>query len=225
MQIGGNQSIQFSSSIAPSILSEKIQAYNSRTINFINSTKNSLKTIDGEDGFITLGSPHVKSSSCVIIQNDKDEDKPAPCNLSCSLKSINILTKVVNIPEAIELRSAQYRKNHMEEEGPPQSLDGSKSVNKEQEEEEHRSLKEEIRSISVDSLKTLQGSNDHTQKDHADFGDKINLRDHCMEKPEVSGTKDEESCRNYDELNITPDNIVGIVGKEQFWSTRKTIIR
>lgn len=188
--------------------------------NFINSTKNCLKTIDGEDGFITLGSspsPHVKSSSCLIIQNDKDhEHKPAPCNLSCSFKSINILTKVVNIPEAIELRSTQYRKNHMEEEeeeGPPHLLDGSKSMNKE---EEHRSLKEEIRSISVDSLKTLQEGH------AADFGDKINLRYHCMENPEVRGTKDEESCRIY---GITSDDIVGILGPENFWKTRKTIIK
>ncbi|TKY64412.1 EARLY FLOWERING 3 [Spatholobus suberectus] len=285
--ISSSQSIQFCTSSAPSILAEKIQAYNSRKSNitkftqddFINS-KNSLKTPDGKDAFITSGSSRGKNSCYSIIQNNKDEDKLARCNLSCSLRSLNSFRKKVNSPGAVELKSAQYEKSQMEEhtqvsqigqkpeEGLTHSLDGfgdmtnaslvslvngnnSKSMNK-----EHRSLKEEIRSISVDSLKTLQGSSVHTHEEYAAFRDKINSRDHHIEKPAASDVhkcpgelelgrwcfldkgdrnEDEETYRHYDALNkansectlamdISPDNVVGAIGEQQFWKARRTII-
>ena len=303
LQLGCGQSIKFYSSNASSVLSEKTQAYNSRNINstklttshdlehmtpakqvakiqqdyFINTSKNSLKTLDGEDACITSGSVHVKS-----IQNDKDEeDKLARYNLNCSLKNLNSFRKMMNSPGTIELKSAQYgtslMKDHKDareidqnaEEKPLHLLNGfddtanassnslikdrnSKSMNKEQ-----RSLKEENRNISVDSLKTLQGSNGHRYEDHVAFADKINLRDHCMEKTTVSDvqkcsgdleigrrsshgkrerSKDEETSKNYDALNksssecrfgmdISPDDVVGLIGEKQFWKTRRTIIK
>ncbi|KAJ1390957.1 protein HEADING DATE 3B isoform X4 [Sesbania bispinosa] len=272
-QVGSSQSIQFCISSAPSMLSEKIQAYNSRKINltkltqddFINS-KNSLKTLDGD--------------AHGINQNNKDEDKLAPCNLSCSLQSLNSFRKKVSSPEAIELNSAQYGKNQMEEpaevsqigqkpkEGPPHPLDGLgdmaytplnslvKGRNSKSMEKEHRSLKDEITSNPVVSLKTLQGRNAHTHQEHAAFGAKISLRDKCTEKPAASdvqrcpgeleigrgyllskrgGTKDEETYRHYYALNkpssecifgmdISPDNVVGVIGEKQFWKARRTII-
>ncbi|KAG2379900.1 Protein HEADING DATE 3B ELF3-like protein [Vigna angularis] len=264
--IGSNQSIQFNSN-APSILAEKSQAFNFRRSNltkytqdnFINS-KNSLKALDGEDVFITAGSAHGKSSCCSIIQNNKDEDG---CNLSCSLKNLNSFRKKVNSPGVVDLKSAQYGKIQMEEltkvsqngQKPEEvlSLDGfgdmtdaslislvqgrdSKSMNK-----EHRSLKDEIRNISVDSLKTLQGSSVHTHEEHAAFGDKFNSRDHHIEKPAASdvhrcsgeleigrrffldkgaGNEDEETSV----MHISPDNVVGAIGEQQFWKARRTIV-
>ncbi|XP_020226550.1 ELF3-like protein 2 isoform X1 [Cajanus cajan] len=218
VKISSSQSIQFGTSIAPSILPEKTQTYNSRRNNltkftqedFIDS-KNSLKTLDGEDSFVTSGPAYAKKSCCSIIQNNKDEDKLARCNLSYSLKSLDSFRKKVNSLGVVELKSAQYGKNQMAEhievsqidqkieEGLTHSLDGfggmpdasslislvkgknSISMNK-----ENRSLKDEIRSISVDSLKTLQGGSVHTHEDHAAFGDKINSRDHHIEKPTAS---------------------------------------
>lgn len=217
--------------------------------NFINS-KNSLRTLDGtEDAFITSGSAHGKSSCCGIFQKDKDEDKLAHCDLSCLLKNLNSFRKAVNSLGAIELKSKQNGKNHMEEhtdvvqngqkeeeEGPFLSLDGSdemtnassnslvKGRNSKSMKKEHRSLlREEIRSISGENLKTLQGRNGHTHEDHAALGDKINLRDHWMEKSAASdlqkcpggleisstrcflgkrdGNNDDETCRSYDALN------------------------
>ncbi|KAG5006319.1 hypothetical protein JHK85_024861 [Glycine max] len=214
--ISSNQSIQFCTFSVPSIMAEKSQTYNSRKTNltkfmqddFINS-KNSLRTLDGEDTFITCGSAHRKNSSCSIIQNFKDEDKLSHSNLSCSLKSPNSFRKV-NSPGAVDLKSAQYGKNRMEdhtevsqngqkpEKVLPHSLDGfddmtyaslislvkgknSKSMNK-----KHRSLMEEKRSILIDSLKTLQGSNVRTHEELAVFEDQINSRDHHTEKPITS---------------------------------------
>ncbi|KAK8465088.1 hypothetical protein PHAVU_010G142900 [Phaseolus vulgaris] len=261
--ISSNQSIQFTYN-APSIMAEKSQAYNFRRSNltkrtqenFINS-KNSLKALDGEDVFITSGSAHGKSSS---FQNNKDE---GGCNLSCSLKNLNSFRKKVNSPGVVDPKSAQYGKIQMEEltkvsqngQKPEEvlSLDGfgdmtdtslmslvqgrdSKSMNK-----EHRSLKDEIRSISVDSLKTLQGSSVHTHEEHATFGDKFNSRDHHMEKPAAgdvhkcsgeleigrrffldkgAGNEDEETSA----MHISPDNVVGAIGEQQFWKARRTIV-
>ncbi|RDY14495.1 ELF3-like protein 2, partial [Mucuna pruriens] len=239
---------------------------------FIN-TKNSLRTLDGEDAFTTSGSVHGKNSCCSIIQNNKDEDKLARCNLICSLKSLNSFRKKVNSPGVVDLKSAQEHTEASQigqkpEEGLPHALDGfgdmtdaslislmkgknSKPMNKEQ-----KSLKEEIRSISVDSLKTLQGSTVHTHEEHAAFGGKINSRDHHIEKPAASDVhncpaeleigrrcfldkgdrnEDEETYRHYDALNkansectlvvdISPDNVVGAIGEQQFWKTRRTII-
>lgn len=261
--ISSNQSIQFTYN-APSIMAEKSQAYNFRRSNltkrtqenFINS-KNSLKALDGEDVFITSGSAHGKSS---CFQNNKDE---GGCNLSCSLKNLNSFRKKVNSPGVVDPKSAQYGKIQMEEltkvsqngQKPEEvlPLDGfgdmtdtslmslvqgrdSKSMNK-----EHRSLKDEIRSISVDSLKTLQGSSVHTHEEHATFGDKFNSRDHHMEKPAAgdvhkcsgeleigrrffldkgAGNEDEETSV----MHISPDNVVGAIGEQQFWKARRTIV-
>ncbi|CAJ1951035.1 unnamed protein product [Sphenostylis stenocarpa] len=268
--ISCNQSIQFTSN-APSILAEKGQPYNSRRTNltkytqdnFINSSKNPLKELDGEDVFITSRSANGKSSCFSIIQNNKDEDKLAGCNLSCSFKSMNSFRKKVNSPAVVDLKSAQYGKIQMEElskvnqNGPkPEevlSLDGfgdltdaslislvkcrdSKSSNK-----EHRSSKDEIRSISVDSLKTLQGSSVHTHEEHAAFGDKINSRDRHIEKPAASDVHKcsgeleigsrfflEKGAGNEDEetsvMHISPDNVVGAIGEQQFWKARRTIV-
>ena len=44
-------------------------------------------------------------------------------------------------------------------------------------------MKEEKRSILIDSLKTLQGSNVRTHEELAVFEDQINSRDHHTEKP------------------------------------------
>ncbi|XP_061356606.1 protein HEADING DATE 3B-like [Gastrolobium bilobum] len=283
--VNSSQSIQFCTSTAPSILAEKIQAYSSRKINLTKlmqnnfiSSKNSLKTLDGEDASINSGSANGKISCCSIIQNDKDEDKLA---LSCSLKSLNSFRKMVNSPGAMELKSVEeHGKNQMEEhtevseisqkpeEGSPLSLNGFSDMtdaslissvqgwNSKPKKKEHRSLKEEIRSISEDRLKTLQGSNDHTHEEHAAFGDKINLRDHCMEKPVTSdvhncpgeleisrscflskrdGNKDEDTYKHSDALNkpssectlgmdISPDNVLEIIGEKQFWKARTIII-
>ncbi|KAL2624737.1 hypothetical protein AAZV13_07G012100 [Glycine max] len=285
-QISSNQSIQFCTSSMPSILAEKSQTYNSRKTNltkfmqddFINS-KNSLRTLDGEDTFITCGSAHRKNSSCSIIQNFKDEDKLSHSNLSGSLKSPNSFRKV-NSPGAVDLKSAQYGKNRMEdhtevsqngqkpEEVLPHSLDGfgdmtdaslislvkgknSKSMNK-----EHRSLKEEKRSILIDSLKTSQGSSVRTHEELAVFEDQVNSRDHHIEKPtandvhkcageleigrrcfldKVDMNEDEETYRHSDAvskvnsectlaMDISPDNVVGAIGEQQFWKVRRTII-
>ncbi|KAK7381719.1 hypothetical protein VNO80_00266 [Phaseolus coccineus] len=261
--ISSNQSIQFTYN-APSILAEKSQAYNFRRSNltkrtqenFINS-KSSLKALDGEDVFITSGSAHGKSS---CFQNNKDE---GGCNLSCSLKNLNSFRKKVNSPGVVDLKSTQYGKIQMEEvtkvsqngQKPEDvlSLDGfgdmtdtslmslvqgrdCKSMNK-----EHRSLKDEIRSISVDSLKTLQGGSVHTHEEHATFGDKFNSRDHHMEKPAAgdvhkcsgeleigrrffldkgAGNEDEETSV----MHISPDNVVGAIGEQQFWKARRTIV-
>lgn len=214
--------------------------------NFTNS-KNSPKTFDGEDAFITSGPAYGKNSCFSLIHNDKDEDKLADCNLSCSLKSLSSLKKKVNSTETIELKSAQYGKNQMEEnsevskigqkpeEGSAHPIDGFgdmedaslislvKGRNSKSTKKELRSLKEEIRSISADSLKTLQGNNGQTHEEHAASRDEINLEDHCLEKPAVSDAdkcpdgleigkrcllskrdrnKDEETYRHYDALNI-----------------------
>ncbi|XP_014516563.1 ELF3-like protein 2 isoform X1 [Vigna radiata var. radiata] len=264
--ISSNQSIQFNSN-APSILAEKSQAYNFRRSNLtkytqdnIINSKNSLKALDGEDVFITSASAHGKSSCCNIIQSNKDEDG---CNLSCSLKNRSSFRKKVNSPGVVDLKSAQYGKIQMEEltkvsqngQKPEEvlSLDGfgdmtdaslislvqgrdSKSMNI-----EHRSLKDEIRNISVDSLKTLQGSSVHTHEEHAAFGDKFNSRDHHIEKPAASdvhkcsaeleigrrffldkgaGNEDEETSV----MHISPDNVVGAIGEQQFWKARRTIV-
>ncbi|KAL2338004.1 hypothetical protein Fmac_012450 [Flemingia macrophylla] len=229
--INSSPSIQFGTSIAPSILPQKSQAYNSKRSNltkfsqddFINS-ENSLKTLDGEDAFITSGPAHAKNSYCSIMHSNKDEDKFGRCNLSYSLKSLYSFRKKVNSLGAVELKSAQYGKNQMTEhtevsqlghkleEGLSHSLDGfgdipnaslislvegenSKSMNK-----EHRYLKNEIQCISVDSLKTLQGSSVHTLKEHAAFGDKINSRDHPIEKPTDS---DVHKCPRESEIGRT----------------------
>ncbi|XP_058743583.1 ELF3-like protein 2 [Vicia villosa] len=266
--LGCNQSIKFcsSNSNAISILSEKTQAYNSRKINltkltvshdlehmkpakqttklqqdnYINSSKSSLKTLDGEDAFITPSSVHVKSSYYGgVVQNEKDEDKLARCNLSFSFKSLNSFRKVMNSSGAIELKSSQYGKNRIEEhkdasqidqkakEKSPHSLNGfdettNESSNSSAKYTNSKSMKEEIKSISVDSLKALQGSNGHIHEDRAAFVDKNNFRDHCMEKPAMSDvqkssgeleigrrslhgkrerSRDEETSRNCDALN------------------------
>ncbi|CAI8608055.1 unnamed protein product [Vicia faba] len=248
--LGYNESIKFcsSKSNAISILSEKTQAYNSRKINltkltqdnYINSSKSSLKTLDGEDAHITPSSVHVKSSFYGgVVQNEKDEDKLARCNLSFSFKSLNSFGKVMNSSGAIGLKSPQYGKNQMEEhkdvsqidrkakEKSPHSLNGfdettNESSNSSAKYTNSKSMKEEIKSVSVDSLKTLQGSNGHRHEDHAAFVDKNNFRDHCMEKPAMSDvqkcsgeleigrrslhgkgerSRGEETSRNYEALN------------------------
>lgn len=51
---------------------------------------------------------------------------------------------------------------------------------------EHGYVKQEIRSISVDRFKTMQGRNVYIHKEHVAFGDKINLRDQCTESPTAS---------------------------------------
>ncbi|XP_047175100.1 ELF3-like protein 2 isoform X2 [Vigna umbellata] len=241
--IGSNQSIQFNSN-APSILAEKSQAFNFRRSNltkytqdnFINS-KNSLKALDGEDVFITAGSAHGKSSCCSIIQNNKDEDG---CNLSCSLKNLNSFRKKVNSPGVVDLKSAQYGKIQMEEltkvsqngQKPEEvlSLDGFGDM-----------TDASLISLVQDSLKTLQGSIVHTHEEHAAFGDKFNSRDHHIEKPAASdvhrcsgeleigrrffldkgaGNEDEETSV----MHISPDNVVGAIGEQQFWKARRTIV-
>ncbi|XP_052724559.1 ELF3-like protein 2 isoform X2 [Vigna angularis] len=241
--IGSNQSIQFNSN-APSILAEKSQAFNFRRSNltkytqdnFINS-KNSLKALDGEDVFITAGSAHGKSSCCSIIQNNKDEDG---CNLSCSLKNLNSFRKKVNSPGVVDLKSAQYGKIQMEEltkvsqngQKPEEvlSLDGFGDM-----------TDASLISLVQDSLKTLQGSSVHTHEEHAAFGDKFNSRDHHIEKPAASdvhrcsgeleigrrffldkgaGNEDEETSV----MHISPDNVVGAIGEQQFWKARRTIV-
>ncbi|KAK7349224.1 hypothetical protein VNO77_06419 [Canavalia gladiata] len=284
--VGSSQNFQFCTSNAPYIMAEKIQPCNSRKTNLTklmqdDSINNRKTPDDGEDAFITSGSAHGKNSCCSIIQNDKDEDKIGCFNLSSSVKTKSqISLKKGNSSTAIELKSAQYGKNQMQEhtemsliglkpkEGPPQPLDGfgdmtdtslislvkgrkTKAMSK-----EHRSLKDEIRSISVDSLKTFQGSSVHTHEEHAAFGDKINLRDRHIEKSATSdipkchvkleigkrcfldkgdGNEDEETYRNCYALNkaspectfsmdISPDNIVGVIGEKQFWKARRTMI-
>ncbi|GAU42227.1 hypothetical protein TSUD_351370 [Trifolium subterraneum] len=270
--LGISQSIKFCSSNASSILSDKTQAYNSRKINLTKLTvshdlehmkpakqvtkiqqdnfinKNYLKKLDGEDAFIVPASVHVKSSCSGNIDNGKDEDdRLTRCNLSCSLKSLNSFRKAMNSREDIELKSAQYGKNQMEEhkdenqidqkaeeEKPSHSLNGfdettNASLNSsvkdrtsESKKKEHRFMKEETKNISLDSLKTLQGSNGLRHEDHETFVDKINLRDHCMENTAMSDVqkcsgeleigrrslhgkrernKEEETSRNYDALN------------------------
>ncbi|KAK7255520.1 hypothetical protein RIF29_28933 [Crotalaria pallida] len=251
--VGSSQTIQFCTSSAPSILSEKIPTYNSRKINLTKlmndnfiSNRNSLKRFDGEDAFITSAPVYGKNSSCRLIQNDKEEDKLANCNLSYSLKGLCSIKKVSS-PETMELKLAQFGKNQMEEhsevsqigqkpvEGSANPIDGfgdmedasflslNKDRNSKITKKEHISLKEEIRSVSEDSLKTLQGNNAETHEGHKGFRDKINLQDHCMEKPAVSDVykfpdeleigrrsllskrdrnKHEETYRDYDALNI-----------------------
>ncbi|MCI09670.1 protein EARLY FLOWERING 3-like, partial [Trifolium medium] len=154
---------------------------------------------------------------------------------------------MMNSREDIELKSAQYGKNQMEEhkdgsqidqkaeeEKPSLSLNGFdetinaslnssvKDRNSESKKKEHRFMKEETKNISLDSLKTLQGSNGLRHEEHETFVDKINLRDHCMENTAMSDVqkcsgeleigrrslhgkrernKDEETSRNYDALN------------------------
>ncbi|XP_057455279.1 protein HEADING DATE 3B-like isoform X2 [Lotus japonicus] len=207
------------------------------------TSKNSLKTL-GEDAFMTSGSACERNSSCGIIQNDKDDDKLARNNLNCSLKSLHSFRNKVNSSEAIDLNSAKYGKNQMEEpivvrqiglkpeEGPPHPLDGFGDMRDDESlnslvkgrsstsmKREHGSLKGEIRSISVDSLKTLQGRNVHTHEEHAAFED----------------NKDEEAYRDHDTLNkpsseclfgrdISPDSVVGVIGEKEFWKARRTII-
>ncbi|ESW07593.1 hypothetical protein PHAVU_010G142900 [Phaseolus vulgaris] len=238
--ISSNQSIQFTYN-APSIMAEKSQAYNFRRSNltkrtqenFINS-KNSLKALDGEDVFITSGSAHGKSSS---FQNNKDE---GGCNLSCSLKNLNSFRKKVNSPGVVDPKSAQYGKIQMEEltkvsqngQKPEEvlSLDGFGDM-----------TDTSLMSLVQDSLKTLQGSSVHTHEEHATFGDKFNSRDHHMEKPAAgdvhkcsgeleigrrffldkgAGNEDEETSA----MHISPDNVVGAIGEQQFWKARRTIV-
>ncbi|XP_027906640.1 ELF3-like protein 2 isoform X5 [Vigna unguiculata] len=226
--ISSNQSIQFNSS-APSILAEKSQAYNFRRTNltkytqdnFINS-KNSLKALDGEDAFITSGSAHGKGSCCSIIQNNKDEDG---CNLSCSLKNLNSFRKKVNSPGVVDLKSAQYGKIQMEE-LTKVSQNGQKP--------------EEV--LSLDGFGDMtDASLISLVQEHAAFGDKFNSRDHHIEKPAASdvhkcsgeleigrrffldkgaGNEDEETSV----MHISPDNVVGAIGEQQFWKARRTIV-
>ncbi|XP_027336377.1 ELF3-like protein 2 isoform X4 [Abrus precatorius] len=201
------------------------------------NSKNSPKTLDVEDAFLTSGSALEKNSRCSIIQKDKDEDKLAHSNLRCSDRSLSSINKA-NSLTAIELKAAKYRKNQLQGEH-TKVKEGkiSKSINK-----EHRSLKEEIRSISIDSLKTLQGSRVHTHEEHATFGNKINLRDHHIEKPAVSdvhkssceleigrrfcfqGKEDENEEECTLGMDISPDNVVGVIGEKQFWKARRIII-
>ncbi|KAL5141313.1 Protein HEADING DATE 3B [Glycine soja] len=247
--ISSNQSIQFCTFSVPSIMAEKSQTYNSRKTNltkfmqddFINS-KNSLRTLDGEDTFITCGSAHRKNSSCSIIQNFKDEDKLSHSNLSCSLKSPNSFRKV-NSPGAVDLKSAQYGKNRMEdhtevsqngqkpEKVLPHSLDGF----------------DDMTYASLISL--VKGSNVRTHEELAVFEDQINSRDHHTEKPITSDVhkcageleigrkcfldnidmnEDEETYSHSNAVNkansectlamdISPDNVVGAIGEQQVW--------
>ncbi|XP_052724560.1 ELF3-like protein 2 isoform X3 [Vigna angularis] len=234
--IGSNQSIQFNSN-APSILAEKSQAFNFRRSNltkytqdnFINS-KNSLKALDGEDVFITAGSAHGKSSCCSIIQNNKDEDG---CNLSCSLKNLNSFRKKVNSPGVVDLKSAQYGKIQMEE--------LTKVSQNGQKPEEVLSLDGFGDMTDASLISLVQGSSVHTHEEHAAFGDKFNSRDHHIEKPAASdvhrcsgeleigrrffldkgaGNEDEETSV----MHISPDNVVGAIGEQQFWKARRTIV-
>ncbi|XP_047175101.1 ELF3-like protein 2 isoform X3 [Vigna umbellata] len=234
--IGSNQSIQFNSN-APSILAEKSQAFNFRRSNltkytqdnFINS-KNSLKALDGEDVFITAGSAHGKSSCCSIIQNNKDEDG---CNLSCSLKNLNSFRKKVNSPGVVDLKSAQYGKIQMEE--------LTKVSQNGQKPEEVLSLDGFGDMTDASLISLVQGSIVHTHEEHAAFGDKFNSRDHHIEKPAASdvhrcsgeleigrrffldkgaGNEDEETSV----MHISPDNVVGAIGEQQFWKARRTIV-
>ena len=248
--------------------------------NFI-SSKSPPKTFDCEDAFISSSSAHGKSSCCSLIQNEMDEDKLADCNSSYSLKRLNSFRKKVISLGTIELKLAQYGKNQMEEhsetseidqnaeEGSAHPLDSFgdmtdaslislvKGRNSESMKKESRSLKEVMKTISADSLKTLQGSNGQTHQEHADSGDKINLRDHCTEKPVSSDVneyldgleigqrcfmgrrdrnKDEETYRHYDALNkpssecilgmeISPNDVLRVIGEQQFWKARRTIIK
>ncbi|ESW07592.1 hypothetical protein PHAVU_010G142900 [Phaseolus vulgaris] len=231
--ISSNQSIQFTYN-APSIMAEKSQAYNFRRSNltkrtqenFINS-KNSLKALDGEDVFITSGSAHGKSSS---FQNNKDE---GGCNLSCSLKNLNSFRKKVNSPGVVDPKSAQYGKIQMEE--------LTKVSQNGQKPEEVLSLDGFGDMTDTSLMSLVQGSSVHTHEEHATFGDKFNSRDHHMEKPAAgdvhkcsgeleigrrffldkgAGNEDEETSA----MHISPDNVVGAIGEQQFWKARRTIV-
>ncbi|XP_068478170.1 ELF3-like protein 2 isoform X3 [Phaseolus vulgaris] len=194
--------------------------------NFINS-KNSLKALDGEDVFITSGSAHGKSSS---FQNNKDE---GGCNLSCSLKNLNSFRKKVNSPGVVDPKSAQYGKIQMEE--------LTKVSQNGQKPEEVLSLDGFGDMTDTSLMSLVQGSSVHTHEEHATFGDKFNSRDHHMEKPAAgdvhkcsgeleigrrffldkgAGNEDEETSA----MHISPDNVVGAIGEQQFWKARRTIV-
>ncbi|CAL0326037.1 unnamed protein product [Lupinus luteus] len=204
--VSSNQTIQFCTSSATSIVAENIQVYNSRKQHNFMNTKQSLKIFDIEDVSITSGSDYGKNSSCSLIENDKDEDKLDNCNLICSLKSPSSFQKKVSSPESIELKLAQYGKKVMEEhsemsrkgwkpeeesanpiDGFPGMADSSfLSLNKDRNYKlsmkEYRFLKEEAISISKECLKTLQGNNAEAHEEHDEaFADKVDLQDDCME--------------------------------------------
>ncbi|KAK7389601.1 hypothetical protein VNO78_24772 [Psophocarpus tetragonolobus] len=137
------------------------------------------------------------------------------------------------------------------EEGHPHSLNGFsdmtnaslislvKGKNSKPTNKEHRLSKEGSRSVLLDSLKTLQDSNVHTHQEHANFGDKVNSMDHHIEKPTTSDVQKcaseleisrcflDKGDRNEEEetltMDISPDNVVGAIGEQQFWKVRRTI--
>ncbi|XP_027336375.1 ELF3-like protein 2 isoform X2 [Abrus precatorius] len=234
--VDSSQRIQLFTFNASSIRDEKIQAYNSRKINSTKLTqddsinsKNSPKTLDVEDAFLTSGSALEKNSRCSIIQKDKDEDKLAHSNLRCSDRSLSSINKA-NSLTAIELKAAKYRKNQLQgehtkvKEGHPHPLDGL----------------DDMTDASLISL--VKGSRVHTHEEHATFGNKINLRDHHIEKPAVSdvhkssceleigrrfcfqGKEDENEEECTLGMDISPDNVVGVIGEKQFWKARRIII-
>lgn len=245
---------------------------------FINCN-NSLKEYEHEDTFITPVSGHGRNSGRGISQNKEDEDKHAQCKSSCSLKSQNSFSKKANLTRPVKLKSARYGKNQIEdhtevnqggqkpEEGFAPQLVGFCDMTDESSissvkvrtpnsmKKGHTSSMEEFR-VSVESLKMLQGSNSQTNGDDAAIGDKINLRDGYLEKPELSdvdegpdgleigrkcfwGKRDrhrsEDMYRHYDDalnkpisiigLDITPDDVLRVIGEKQFWKARRTIIK
>ncbi|OIW04816.1 hypothetical protein TanjilG_13664 [Lupinus angustifolius] len=223
--VSSNQTIQFCTSSAASVVAENIQVYDSRKINlnklmqhnFINSKK-SLKIFDGEDISIASSSDFGKNSSCSMIQNDKLDN----CNLIYPLKSPSSLRKKVSSPETIALEFAQYGKNLMEEhfkmsrkgwkpeEESANPIDGfcgmadssflslNKDKNFKSSMKEHRFLKEETTSISKDCLKTLQGNNAEAREEHDEaFANIVDLQDNCMKK-----TADNDVYKCPDELEI-----------------------
>ncbi|KAJ1386781.1 hypothetical protein SESBI_40524 [Sesbania bispinosa] len=143
------------------------------------------------------------------------------------------------INRGIELNSEQYGKNQMEEpkdvnqigqkpeEGPPLLLYGSgdmtdasfmmKGKNSKSMKKEHRSLKEEIR---VFQLETLQGGNAHTDEEHATFGEKIYLKDHCKEKPARS---DVQRCPGELEIGRRCFLVKSNFGKQELSSIKQRI--
>ncbi|XP_054792252.1 ELF3-like protein 2 [Prosopis cineraria] len=219
--VSSSPGIQFCNSGVSCYLSEKIHAYQSRTVNFTKlmpdgliSCNNSTKNYEHGDALVTPVATHGKNSCCSINQNEEDEEKLAHCKSSCSLLSQNSFSKKVSLTRPIELMPARYEKNR---------TDDHTEVNQ-------TDLPEEGSAYPLtgfDSLKILQGSNGLANEEDAAFGDKINLRDGYLEKP---ATTDVQKCPDVLEIDrkhkmrITPDDVMGVMGEKQFWRVRRTII-
>ncbi|KAF7843445.1 ELF3-like protein 2 isoform X1 [Senna tora] len=206
LEVGSGKGIQYSTSSVSSYVTDKIHAYHSRSVNltklmpdgFINCN-NSLKKYEHEDALITPVSAHGRNSCCSISKNKQDEDTHTYCKPSCSPRRQNSFSKKVSSTAPMQLKSAGYGKNQIEdntkvnqidqkpEEGSAYPIAGFGDIADESSitsvkvrtpkpmKKAHASLMEEFRSISVENLKIQQSSNGQTDGE-----------DGYLEKPELS---------------------------------------